>query len=89
MLIKSFLLQFSLWLAIILGLFSSTVYAQSIRKKGAFDNGWKFHLGNAAIPKKDFKYGAVSNTPVSKRFKDFGWQQVTVPHDWVVALAFE
>jgi beta-galactosidase len=98
MFIKSNTGKFILLLVSALILIGTTTHAQSLRKKISFDDGWKFHLGNAANPKKDFNYGAAnlfwkagaaSNTPISKGFKDSGWQQVTVPHDWVVILPFE
>jgi len=79
-------------------LFSDYAPAQSVRKKIAFDDNWKFHLGNSADPKKDFNYGIANlfwkagsgaNTPVANNFKDTDWQQVTIPHDWAVTLPFE
>ena len=32
----------------------------SSRKKIGFDDNWKFHLGNAADPSKDFKYSIAT-----------------------------
>jgi beta-galactosidase len=62
-----------------------------------FDEGWRFHLGNASDPSKDFNYGIVNiysksgkdeGTAIDSRFNDSSWQKVNLPHDWVVALPF-
>src|SRR5487761_2584304 len=62
-----------------------------------FDEGWRFHLGNASDPSKDFNYGIVNifsksgkdeGTAIDSRFNDSFWQKVNLPHDWVVALPF-
>jgi beta-galactosidase len=62
-----------------------------------FDNGWKFHLGNAADPEKDFNYGTANifsktgkaeHTAIAIKFDDANWQDVQLPHDWVVPLPF-
>ncbi|MDQ2753080.1 MAG: DUF4982 domain-containing protein [Bacteroidota bacterium] len=62
------------------------------------DEDWKFHLGNAADPAKDFDYsidnifsktGGGGSTPAKRHFKDSGWQTVNLPHDWVVSLPFQ
>lgn len=71
--------------------------AQS-RRKIDFDNDWKFALGHAADATKDFNYsianifaksGKAENTAIDPKFDDKAWNDVTVPHDWVVALPFE
>ncbi len=63
----------------------------------SFDEGWKFHFGDASDPAKDFNYGittvfaksgADNNTAVSKKFNDNDWENVTLPHDWAVGLPF-
>ena len=62
-----------------------------------FDNDWKFHLGNASDPVKDFNYGIenifsksgnAGNTPANPKFNDSAWRAVNLPHDWVVELPF-
>lgn len=77
---------------------SSNIFAQSIREKISLDEGWKFHLGNATDPKKDFNYGIeniyqkageAGNTCINPYFKDAAWRTVDIPHDWVVELPFE
>jgi len=62
-----------------------------------FDSDWKFHLGHAADPSKDFNYrvaniysksGSTENSAIDPRFKDEDWSTVQLPHDWVVELPF-
>ena len=62
-----------------------------------FDQGWKFHLGNASDPEKDFNYGIgnilaktgdAANTCIKANFNDKDWADVQLPHDWAVALPF-
>ena len=65
-----------------------------------FDNGWHFHFGNAASPAKDFgcgteyfnyltKAASIHNEgPYSEKFQESGWQEVCLPHDFVVDLPF-
>src|ERR1700744_639445 len=62
-----------------------------------FDEGWKFHLGNAADPHRDFNYsignilaktGEAANTCIKMDFDDRDWSPVSLPHDWAVALPF-
>ncbi|WP_447642467.1 MULTISPECIES: beta-galactosidase GalA [Chitinophagaceae] len=76
----------------------SGLHSQTIRRKTNFDDGWKFHLGNAANPAMDFNYGIANifqksgetgNTPIAERFNETGWETVTLPHDWVVGFPFQ
>ncbi|WP_260928108.1 beta-galactosidase GalA [Novosphingobium sp. 9] len=60
---------------------------------------WRFHLGHASDPAKDFSFGASHDTygksgdvgtPVANAdFDASGWQAVRLPHDWAVDLPFE
>jgi len=63
-----------------------------------FDRGWKFHLGNAADPHRDFNYGIgnilaktgdAANTCIKMDFDDRDWADVNLPHDWAVGLPFQ
>ena len=63
-----------------------------------FDAGWKFHLGNAADPAKDFNYrtvgifvksGKAAGTAIATDFNDSSWRTLSLPHDWAVELPFE
>jgi beta-galactosidase len=58
-------------------------FAQSPRKHISFDDNWKFHLGHAANPEKDFNYsintifsktGAAFRTAIEPGFKDSTWR---------------
>ncbi len=87
------------FLVFLLFVICKTAYPQSeyFVKRTSIDNDWKFHLGNASDPAKDFNYGIANlfaktgsgdHTPVSISFNDSDWQTVDVPHDWVVSLPF-
>lgn len=64
-----------------------------------FDKGWKFALGHAAEAEKDFNFSSGSFSaygkqgtdagPIGLGFRDSGWNDVNLPHDWVVTLPFE
>ena len=82
---------------IIVLFFSVGASVANAQKKINIDEGWKFHLGNAADPEKDFNYsvanifsksGAASGTAIDIKFKDSSWRTVDLPHDWVVELPF-
>ena len=66
--------------------------------KISIDNNWKFHLGNASDPAKDFNYGIANlfaktgraeGTPADPKFNDSSWQDVALPHDWAEYLPFQ
>ena len=88
-------------LIIILLLISFPGASQSIRECVLIDEGWKFSLGDAASPEKDFgcgteyfnyltKAASIHNAgPYSDKFDDSGWQDVSLPHDWVTDLPYE
>ncbi len=75
-------------------------HADGVREVTRLDEGWKFALGHAADPKKDFgcgteyfnyltKANSIHNEgPYAMKFNDDGWQHVSVPHDWVTTLPF-
>jgi beta-galactosidase len=61
------------------------------------DEGWKFHLGHAADPAKDFNYrtdlifaktGRSGKSAIDPGFNDAGWRNLNLPHDWAVELPF-
>src|SRR5882762_3316448 len=78
---------------------AGTGHAQSVRQRLTFDEGWKFHLGHATDPHRDFNYGIANilaktgdagrNTCMNMDFDDKSWTSVQLPHDWVVGLPFE
>lgn len=74
------------------------VFAVAQRSHINFDADWKFHLGNAADPSKDFNYrtvgifvksGKAKGTALAIDFNDSGWRTLSLPHDWAVELPFE
>ncbi|MCW3092318.1 MAG: Beta-galactosidase Arabinogalactan endo,4-beta-galactosidase [Ferruginibacter sp.] len=67
------------------------------RKRINFNDNWKFHLGHAGNPEKDFNYGitnvfvksgAAQGTAIDAKFKDSSWRTLNLPHDWAVELPF-
>ncbi len=73
--------------------------AAAVASRRKFDRGWKFHLGNNAVPAKDFDYGAMSRESTYAKngsplavckasFDDSAWAPVDLPHDWAVELPF-
>lgn len=86
--------------ALLLWLTSVGVTAQSVREKIRLSEGWKFAMGHAADPQKDFgcgteyfnyltKANSIHNEgPYAKKFDDSAWQTVSVPHDWAATLPY-
>ena len=86
--------------ALLLWLTSVGVTAQSVREKIRLSEGWKFAMGHAADPQKDFgcgteyfnyltKANSIHNEgPYAKKFDDSAWQTVSVPHDWATTLPY-
>jgi beta-galactosidase len=63
----------------------------------SFDEGWKFHFGDASDPEKDFHYGVApvfvksgkaDGTAIAANFGDRDWRELSLPHDWAVELPF-
>jgi beta-galactosidase len=87
-----------LTLIFLLGI-AGPVFSQSVREHRNFDEDWKFHLGHASDPHRDFNYGIANilaktgdpghNTAINMDFDDRGWATVQLPHDWAVGLPFE
>ena|ERR1017187_2464788 len=78
-------------------LFKTTLAAPAIaaaRERLLLDFGWRFHLGHASDPAKDFDFrGNFSNAynlgPFSNLlFDDSDWKPVDLPHDWAIDLPF-
>lgn len=67
-----------------------------IRRKLAFD--WRFALGHASDPERDFGFGRNQRTyakaggelaaAVAADFDDSAWSRVQIPHDWAIDLPF-
>jgi beta-galactosidase len=88
-----------LMFTMVLAMLSTLSFAQITGSmlKTNFDTGWRFHLGNAADPSKDFNFrianifsktGKAENTAIDQKFSDTAWATVKLPHDWAVALPF-
>jgi beta-galactosidase len=82
--------------ALLVSLFFLPLFALAQRHQ-SFDAGWKFHLGDAADPAKDFNYrtasvfiktGRAGGTAIAPDFNDSSWRTLSLPHDWVVELPF-
>ena len=89
----AFMKSFAFALAFLLACMASLASAAD---RTSLDLGWKFHLGNAADPAKDFGYGTGSIYaksgegvgPIRSGFDDNLWRTVDVPHDWAIELPF-
>ena len=68
------------------------------RERLLLDFGWRFHLGNADDPSKDFGFGNGRSGSFQKTgnflpagalaFDDGDWTPINLPHDWAVELPF-
>ena len=69
------------------------------RERLLLDFGWRFHLGDANNPSKDFDFGFGQSGNFQKTgnflpassiaFDDGDWKPVDLPHDWAVDLPFQ
>src|SRR5450631_3837827 len=69
------------------------------RERLLLDFGWRFHLGNANDPAKDFAFGLGRNGTFQKTgnflpagniaFDDGDWRSIDLPHDWAIELPFQ
>ena len=71
--------------------------ADSTRQRTRIDDGWRFALGHAWDPAKDFDHGmrpfffgkaGFGDGPAAAEFEDRPWRRVDLPHDWAVELPF-
>ena len=68
------------------------------RERLLLDYGWRFHLGNADDPEKDFEFGTARAGNFQKTgnflpagasaFDDSEWKALDLPHDWAIELPF-
>src|SRR3984957_4893808 len=68
------------------------------RERLLLDFGWRFHLGNADDPSKDFEFGSGRTGNFQKTgyflpagsmaFDDSEWRELDLPHDWAIELPF-
>ncbi len=69
------------------------------RERLLLDFGWRFHLGNADDPTRDFDFGYAQTGNFQKTgnflpassiaFDDGDWNAVNLPHDWAIELPFQ
>ena len=60
------------------------------------DDGWRFALGHATDPSKDFGFGSSASYASARswrgaannRFNDSAWRLIDLPHDWAIELPF-
>lgn len=72
--------------------------AAAPRERLNFDAGWRFALGHATDPAKDFDFATAyfsyvtkagyGDGPASPKFDDRAWRQLDLPHDWAVEAPF-
>ncbi len=91
---KRILLAVAVWMAAI------GIFAQSQREKIRLDQDWRFALGHASDPQRDygcgteyFNYLTKANSihnegPYAMKFDDTAWQTVSIPHDWAATLPY-
>ena len=87
-------------LFLLFALVAQLAWAGNVRETIRLDRGWKFALGHAADPQKDFgcgteyfnyltKASSIPNEgPYTQKFDDSAWQDVQLPHDWVTTLPY-
>jgi beta-galactosidase len=72
----------------------------SCRERIRLDFDWRFHLGHASDPAKDFGYGSPAREMTFAKcgdfpdacqldFNDSAWRRIDLPHDWAVELPFK
>jgi beta-galactosidase len=77
----------------------SVVDPGTLRERLLLDFGWRFALGNANDPDKDFGFGKLrgegtfakaghADGPAAPHFDDSAWRKIDLPHDWAVELPF-
>jgi len=69
------------------------------RERLLLDFGWRFHLGHADDPSKDFGFGSAGAGNFQKTgnflpacaiaFDDGDWKAIDLPHDWAIELPFQ
>ncbi|HUB25719.1 MAG TPA: beta-galactosidase GalA [Tepidisphaeraceae bacterium] len=72
--------------------------ADSPRQRIRLDDGWRFALGHAYDPARDFNFStgyffnakaASGDGPAAAKFDDSHWRLLDLPHDWAVELPFD
>ena len=81
------------------GAASNPALSNGLRDRMLLDFDWRFHLGHANEPAKDFNFGNGRSGTFQKTgnflpagtiaFDDSDWRSVNLPHDWAVELDFQ
>lgn len=66
----------------------------AMRQRLSLDRNWRFALGHAADPSKDFEFvrdrslvkAGEARGAAAPGFDDSAWQRVDLPHDWAIDL---
>ena len=92
-----FLATFTLFAAF--AVFSSAATHTSPRERIHLDEHWRFALGHATDPDRDFGHATgyfsylaktgFGDGPASPAFDDRAWRLLNLPHDWAVELPFD
>ena len=75
------------------------VAGNGLRERLLLDYGWRFALGHANDPDKDFGFGKLRREgtfakagrvdgPAAPKFDDAAWKKIDLPHDWAIDLPF-
>ncbi|MEO8374862.1 MAG: glycoside hydrolase family 2 TIM barrel-domain containing protein, partial [Sphingomonas bacterium] len=77
---------------------TAPVVASAPRERINIDADWRFALGHATDPARDFGYGTADfffakagygDGPASPKFDDRAWRRIDLPHDWGVEVSFD
>ena len=77
---------------------SASVVAGAPRERINIDADWRFALGHATDPARDFGYSTADfffakagygDGPASPKFDDRAWRRIDLPHDWAVEVPFD
>src|SRR5881392_167787 len=68
-----------------------------MRERLSLDRNWRFALGHAADPARDFEFArdrslvkaGEARGGAGKDFDDSNWRIVNVPHDWAIELPLD
>jgi len=89
---------FTAWLmALAMLIAAGPAAADDVRQRTRIDEDWRFALGHAWDPSRDFDHGmrpfffakaGFGDGPAAADFDDRPWRRVDLPHDWAVELPF-
>ncbi|HEX3892818.1 MAG TPA: beta-galactosidase GalA [Terracidiphilus sp.] len=78
---------------------SNSSASNGLRERLLLDFDWRFHLGHANDPSKDFNFGNGRSGTFQKTgnflpagtiaFDDSDWRTLNLPHDWAIELEFQ